>query len=604
MKITTATLKRMAPPPDLSVDEWADRFRVLSRESSAEAGKWSTDRAPYQRGMMQAVSDPKVETVVFMTGAQIGKTEIINNAVGYYISQDPSPILVVQPTLDMGKMWSNDRLSPMLRDTPALKNAVKDPRSRDSGNTLLQKSFAGGYIAIVGANSPAGLASRPVRCVFFDEVDRYPVSAGTEGDPVDLGKKRTATFTHNRKIVMVSTPTNKGASRIESAYQQSDQRKYYVPCSDCGEKQTLKWQGVKWEKDQPETACYACEHCGSVWDDAARYRAVRQGEWVATAPFNGMAGFHINGIYSPWTPLADAVRDFLSAKDMPDTLRVWTNVYLAETFEDQGERVDDYSVKERAEEFGDLLDERIGVITAGVDVQDDRLEVEIVGWGKQEESWSIDYRIFYGDPSTPHLWNDLDNFLKSVYETEDGRQLGIRSACIDSGGHYTQSVYNFVRPRKGRRIFAIKGMAGESRPIVSRPSKNNIGKIDLFTLGVDNIKDLLFGRLAIQSEGAGYCHFPASRSDEYFKQLAASEKIVTKYHKGFPRREFVKTRTRNEALDCRVYAIGALAILNLNVDAVIDRQRSQAQAQPPEPAKTNGLKIRRRPTGGFANSWR
>lgn len=605
MRITQNTLKRLAPPPDLSVDEWADHYRVLSRESSAEAGKWSTDRAPYQRGMMQAVSDPKVETVVFMTGAQIGKTEIINNSVGYYISQDPSPMLVVQPTLDLGKMWSNDRLAPMLRDTPVLKDAVKDPRSRDSGNTLLQKSFAGGYIAIVGANSPTGLASRPVRCVFFDEVDRYPVSAGTEGDPVDLGKKRTATFTYNRKIVMVSTPTNKGASRIEAAYENSDQRKYHVPCKDCGEKQELKWSNVRWDKDQPETAHYMCEHCGSVWDDAARYRAIKYGEWKATAPFNGTAGFHINGIYSPWTPLADAVRDFLTAKKMPETLRVWTNVYLAETFEQEGERVDDYSVKERAEQFGDLLDERIGVITAGIDVQDDRLECEIVGWGKDEESWSIDYRIFYGDPSTPQLWNDLDNFLKHVYQTEDGREMGIRAGCIDSGGHYTQAVYNFVRPREARRIFAIKGMAGESRPIVSRPSKNNIGKVRLFTLGVDNIKDLLFSRLTIQSEGAGYCHFPADRPDEYFKQLAASEKIVTKYHKGFPRREFVKTRTRNEALDCRVYAIGALAILNLNLNAIIDRRNTrQVQEEVAEKPQNNGYPIRRRPSGGFVNGWR
>lgn len=299
-KIAQKTLASLAPPPDLAIDEWADQFRVLSRESSAEAGKWSTDRAPYQRGMMRAISDPATETVVFMTGAQIGKTEIINNAIGYYISQDPSPILVVQPTLDMSKMWSNDRLAPMLRDTPALKNAVKDPRSRDSGNTLLQKSFVGGYIAMVGANSPAGLASRPVRCVFFDEVDRFPHSAGTEGDPIDLGKKRTATFTYNRKIVMVSTPTNKGASRIEAAYEESDQRQYFVPCHDCGHKQVLKWAQVRWEKDQPDTAAYICEDCGSVWDDAVRYRAVRAGEWIAQNPTNKTAGFHLSGLYSPW----------------------------------------------------------------------------------------------------------------------------------------------------------------------------------------------------------------------------------------------------------------------------------------------------------------
>lgn len=602
--VITQAMATLKPPPRLSVSEWADLERRLSSEASAEAGRWHTSRAEYQRGIMDAISDPSNRDVVVMAGAQVGKTEILLNVIGYHIHHEPSPILLVQPTLEMAQAFSKDRLTPMLRDTPSLKGKVKDPRSRDANNTTTHKVFNGGHISLVGSNSPSGLASRPIRVVLCDETDRYPASAGAEGDPIQLARKRSATF-WNRKIVMVSTPTNKGASRIEASFEESDQRRFFVPCKDCGEKQVLKWANVRWEKDKPETAHYSCEHCGSVWDDADRYRAVRQGEWHATEEFKGVAGFHINGIYSPWTPLADAVRDFLSAKRMPETLRVWTNVYLAESWEDQGEQVDEYSVKERAEEFGDLIDERIAVITAGLDVQDDRIECEVVGWGKDEESWSLDYRIFYGDPSTPHLWNDVDNYLSTVYETEGGRSLGIRAACIDSGGHYTQSVYNFVRPRQARRIFAIKGMAGESRPIVSRPSKNNIGKVNLFTLGVDNIKDLLFSRLAIQSEGAGFCHFPADRPDEYFKQLAASEKIVTKYHKGFPRREFVKTRTRNEALDCRVYAIGALAILNLNINAIADRQQQQpVEEKVAEKPQHANYPIRRRPSGGFVNGWR
>ena len=597
------TLQAMKPPPNLKIDEWADKHRRLSPESSAEPGLWSTDRATYQRGMMQAISDPKIENIVFMTGAQIGKTEIINNSVGYYVSQDPSPMLVVQPTLELAKMWSSDRLSPMLRDTPVLKNLVKDPRSRDSGNTLYQKQFPGGYIAIVGANSPSGLAARPIRCVFLDEVDRYPASAGSEGDPIELSKARTKTFTYNRKIVMVSTPTNKGASRIENAFEESDKRYYYVPCPDCKHEQRLIWSNVNWEEDKPETACYVCEECGSAWDDAMRYRAIKNGNWVATEDFNGTAGFHISGIYSPWTPLSEAVRGFLVAKKMPDTLRVFVNTYLAETWEDQGERVDDYAVAERAEPFGDKLDSNIMILTCGVDVQDDRLELEVVGWGKDEESWSVDYRTLYGDPSTPHLWNDLENILKNIYETEDGRQMQIRSACIDSGGHYTQAVYNFVRPREGRRIFAIKGMGGESRPIVSRPTRNNIGKIRLFTLGVDSIKELIFSRLKITEVGAGYCHFPDDRSDEYFKQLASSEKIVTKFHKGFPRREFVKTRTRNEALDCRVYAIGALSILNLNLNLISDRMQNEKINKTEEPTK-RPVRPNRFRGNSFVNGWR
>jgi len=594
----------MKPPTDLKLDEWADKYRRLSAESSAEAGLWNTNRAAYQRGMMQAISDPAIENVVFMTGAQVGKTEIINNAIGYFIHNQPSPMLVVQPTLEMSKMWSNDRLAPMLRDTPVLKNAVKDARSRDSGNTLYQKSFSGGYIAIVGANSAAGLASRPVRCVFLDEVDRYPHSAGSEGDPIDLARARTKTFSYNRKIVMVSTPTNKGASRIEAAYEESDKRMYYVPCPDCDHKQTLKWSQVKWEQDKPETAHYICEECGSVWDEAKRLRAIRFGEWQATAPYTGTAGFHLNGIYSVWVGLDRAAKEFLAAKKLPDTLRVFINTYLAESYEQEGERVDDYAVAERAEAFGDRLDSRIQIITAGIDTQDDRLAIEVVGHGRDEETWSLSFKELYGDPSTPQLWQDLDNELKATYITEDNRKLDIRAACIDSGGHYTQAVYNFVRSREGRRIFAIKGMAGESRPIVSIPSRNNIGKIRLFTLGVDNIKELIFSRLKIIIEGAGYCHFPNDRPDEYFKQLAASEKIVTKFHKGFPRREFVKTRTRNEALDCRVYAIGALAILNLNLNALADRTEKRKAEQSADEQPSVNRQYQQRRTSNFVNGWR
>jgi phage terminase large subunit GpA-like protein len=538
-----------------------------------------------------------------MAGAQVGKTEMLLNVIGFHIHHDPSPILLVQPTLEMAQAFSKDRLAPMLRDTPALRGSVKDPRSRDANNTTTHKVFTGGHISLVGSNSAAGLASRPIRVVLCDEVDRYPPSAGSEGSPILLARKRSATF-HNRKMVMVSTPTNKGASMIESQYEESDKRQYFVPCEDCGTVQTLKWSNVKWEKDKPETAYYACEACGSVWDDAKRNRSVRKGEWVATADFTGVAGFHINGLYSPWTMMADAVRDFLIAKKAPDTLRVFVNTFLAETWEDQGETVGDIRFEDREEDFGASIPDEIVVITAGIDVQDDRLELELVGWGRDEESWSLDYKTLYGDPSTPHLWNDLDNILKASYTTESGRQLGIRAACVDSGGHYTQAVYNFVRPREGRRIFAIKGMAGEQRPLVGRPSKNNIGKIKLFTVGTFPIKELIFSRLKIQSEGAGYCHFPAGRSDEYYQQLANSEKIVTKYQKGFPRREFVKTRTRNEALDCRVYAYAALCILSLNINAVADRVVNAPEPETePQPQQPNPL-ARRPRQGGFVNSWR
>lgn len=601
--VIAEAMQTLRPPPRLSVGEWADRERRLSSEASAAAGRWVTARAEYQRGIMDAISDPTLRDIVVMAGAQVGKTEMLLNVIGFHVHHDPAPILLVQPTLEMAQAFSKDRLAPMLRDTPALKGSVKDPRSRDANNTTTHKVFTGGHISLVGSNSAAGLASRPIRVVLCDEVDRYPASAGSEGSPILLARKRSATF-HNRKMVMVSTPTNKGASMIESQYAESDQRQFFVPCEDCGTVQTLKWSQVQWDKDKPETACYVCEACGSIWDDPKRNRSVRKGQWVATAEFTGVAGFHINGLYSPWTVLSDAVRDFLIAKKAPDTLRVFVNTFLAETWEDQGETVGDIDFQSREDDWGDTLPDDIVVITAGIDVQDDRLELELVGWGRDEESWSLAYKTLYGDPSTPHLWNDLDNILKASFVTENGRQLGIRGACIDSGGHYTQAVYNFVRPREGRRIFAIKGMGGEQRPLVSRPTRNNIGKIKLFSVGTFPIKELIFSRLKIQSEGAGYCHFPAGRPDEYYQQLANSEKIVTKYHKGFPRRDFVKTRTRNEALDCRVYAYAALCILSLNINAVADRVVNAPEPEKePQPQQPNPLARRPRP-GGFVNSWR
>ena len=594
-------LRAFAPPPDLKVSDWADQERKLSPEASAEPGQWITSRAEYQRGIMDAFSETGVEMVVVMSSAQVGKTEILNNVIGFHVAQDPSPMLVVQPTLDMAQTWSKDRLAPMLRDTPQLQGLVKDPRARDSGNTTLHKIFPGGHITACGANSPSSLASRPVRIVLCDEVDRYPVSAGSEGDPVSLARKRASTF-WNRRIGLFSTPTNKGNSRIEAAFEESDKRFYFVPCPHCKHEQSLKWSCVQWEQDKPDTAQYACEECGSLWTDAERVRAIRHGKWSPTSEFKRVAGFHLSGLYSPWTPLDAAVREFLEAKKQPATLRVWVNTYLGETWEEQGEQVDDYAIAERREPFGDTLPMEVVLLTAGVDVQDDRLEVEIVGWGRDDESWSIDYRTVYGDPSSPAVWQDMDSILKQQFERDDGKILMVRAACVDSGGHHTNSVYNYVRPREGNRIFAIKGVGGEGKPLVGKPGRNNIGKIKLFPIGVDTAKDVLFSRMRIAEPGPGYMHFPLSRSDEYFRQLTA-EKLVTRYHKGFARREWVKIRPRNEALDVRVYAMGALGILNLNINAIADRVMMKHE-NPPEEKQSPPPKRNPRQTGGFVQSWR
>lgn len=560
--------RSLRPPPKLTVSEWADTYRQLSRESSAVSGQWSTSKAEYQRGMMDAVSDSRYETVVLMTCAQIGKTELINNVLGYHIHQDPAPILVVHPTVEMANAWSKDRLSPAIRDTPVLTRLIADPKSRDSGNTVLHKSFTGGRVTASGANSPASLASRPCRLILMDEVDRFPLSAGSEGDPVGLAKRRSATY-YNRKIVLVSTPTETGSSRIAAAYEESDQRKYFVPCPHCGEHQVLKWSNVKWNDNDPSSAHYVCDECGSVWTELDRSRAIRRGEWRATAEAKGkVAGFHLNGIYSPWTRLEDAVQDFLTSKSDPMRLRTFVNTFLGETFDsERGEQLDETDLINRAEDWGDQIPEEVLLITAGVDTQDDRLEVELIGWGRGEESYSLAYHTLYGDPSTAELWLRLDDVLKTPFSHPITGEMVCRSACVDSGGHYTQQVYNYCRTRVGRRIFAIKGVGGEGRPIVGRPSKSNIGKVNLFPVGVDTAKEVVMARLRIKEPGEGYCHFPTGRSEEYYRMLT-SEKRVVKYYKGRPRNEWVKTRTRNEALDCRVYGTAALSILNLNLESL------------------------------------
>lgn len=608
----------MRPPTRLTVSEWADRERFLSPEHCAEPGRWQTDRAAYQRGIMDALSDPRVETVVVMSASQVGKTEVINNIVGYFIDQEPAPILLVQPTLEMSQSWSKDRFAPMLRDTPCLKGRVRDVRSRDSENTIMHKSFPGGQITMCGANSAASLAARPVRVVLCDEVDRYPGSAGTEGDPVNLAFKRATTF-WNRKRVVTSTPTVKGISRIEKFWQGSDQRRYFVPCPHCGEYQALWWKNLRWERDAAgdlAQVAYVCEYCQGQINDVDKPQMLRQGQWRAQGPFTGTAGFHVNELYSPWVSFEQMAAGFLEAKKDPYTLQVWVNTSLGETWEEGAEAgVDRATLSGRREEYPvvkeggrrtTVLPEGVLVLTAGVDVQDDRLEVEVVGWGLGEESWNIDYRVLHGDPAKADVWLDLDDLLRGTYRHQSGIQLRINAACIDTGGHHTQQVYSFVKPRQISRVFAIKGANVPGKPVIGRPSLNNSMRVKLFPLGVDTAKEVVFTRLKIEEFGYGYMHFPLERDEEYFAQLTA-EKPVTKFQRGRQSRVWVKSRARNEALDCRIYALGALYILNPSMKVIAERLEEQAEhqlADPPEkkPAARPVTQLRRR-RGGFVRNW-
>jgi phage terminase large subunit GpA-like protein len=576
-----AALAVFRPPPRLSVSQWADQFRQLSREASSEPGQWRTSRAQYQRDILDAISDPLTHTVVVMSCAQVGKTELLLNAIGYHIAQDAAPMLFLQPTVEMAETVAKDRIAPLVRDTPCLTALIAEPLSRSGGNTILHKQFPGGHLTLAGANSPASLASRPIRIVFCDEVDRYPPSAGTEGDPITLVRARTKTF-HNRKMVLTSTPTIKGVSRIEQAYDESDRRVYEVPCPHCRAPQRLLWAGVRWTTGRTETAAYHCVECGAAWSDAQRLAAIRKGQWVARAPFTGVAGFHLNELCSPWSRVADMARSFVEAKASrsQERMRAWINTTLGETWEQDGERVDETSIASRAEQWSGEPD---GVLfrTAGVDVQDDRLEVELVGWGRDEESWSLDYNVIFGDPSGPTLWADLDRYLLDRKPS---------ATCVDSGGHHTQAVYKFCRERSRRRVYAIKGMAGPGRPVwPKRSSKGMAGKAVLFLVGVDAAKDQVFAHLKLTTAGPGFCHFPADRDERYYAGLS-SETVVTKYAKGFPIREYRKRAgVRNEPLDCRVYAYCALISLNVRNWTSLERAKEAAKPAAEAPASSPTL---------------
>ncbi len=555
-------VKVLAPPPRLTISQWADSYRRLSSEASAEPGQWRTDRAPYQRGIMDAINEPGVETVVVMSSAQVGKTELLLNTIGYFMDYDASPILLLQPTLEMAEAFSKDRLSPMLRDTPALKDKVGDPKARNSGNTLLHKTFPGGHITMAGANSPSSLASRPIRILLADEVDRYPVSAGTEGDPLNLAAKRTTTF-WNKKKLYVSTPTIKGVSRIESEYEDSTMEQWCLPCPCCGEYQSLTWAQIRFEDVTME-----CIHCRQR---STEYEWKKhKGRWVARKEHSNKRGFHLNELASPWKRWEQIIEDFKAAKLSQETLKVWVNTALGESWEEKGDSADEEALLRRRERYNCEVPKDVLVLTAGVDVQDDRFEIEVVGWGVGKESWGIQYHQIVGDPAQEAIWIQLDEYLSKSWLYANGQRQLLSCVCIDSGGHFTTEVYKFCKTREHRRIFAIKGQGGEGKPLVGNVSRTNREKVALFNLGVDTGKETLLSRLKLEFEGEGYCHFPIEAekgySDTYFKGLT-SEKRTIKYYKGRPRIEWTKrSGTRNEPLDLRNYATAALEILNPSLE--------------------------------------
>ena len=558
----------------MTLSEWADEYRYLSSKSSAEPGKWRTSRAPYQRAIMDAISDLNTPKVVVMSAAQIGKTDgFILNTIGYYMDYDPCPILVVQPNVQpMAESFSKDRLTPMLRDTPRLRQKVND-KNRNSGNTILHKEYPGGHITMVGANSSAGLSSRPIRVLLMDEVDRYPPTAGHEGDPVLLASKRLATY-WNKKEVYISTPTVKGISRIEVEYENGTQEVWHIPCPVCKTLQPLIWEHVLFDKNDIENCDinYKCSKCGIVRSEAEWKEHFAGGEFIAKFPdrTRTVRSFQLNSLASLFVEWREVAKKFLEANKQSkngniEPLKVWTNTEMGQIWIEEGNELEWEPLYKRRENYNCEVPADVLYLTAGIDTQDDRFEVEVVGWGEDRESWGIQYKIIYGDLNREQVWKDLDAFLSQSFTRADGVKLHITRACMDAQGHFFDKVCAFCKPRQVRGLFAIRGVGQSDKPYIPKPSKNNRIQANVFNIGVHVGKVHLFSALTVEEEGPNYCHFPKEAEKgydrDYFRGLTA-ERLVVTYKKGRAVHEW-RTKDgqrRNEPLDCRNYAQAALEV--------------------------------------------
>lgn len=585
---------RWLPPPRLTVSEFADRSLIVT--SGPLAGtRWRTDFAPYQRGILDAFHEPGVEIVVLRSSAQVGKTSILLALIAYHVAHDPCPILVVQPTVTpMAEDFSRNRLDPLITASPVLRDLFAPRRTKDASNTMLQKTFRGGALSIAGANSAASLAARTIRLLLLDEIDRYPPELPGEGATLQVAMKRTAAFRGRRRILLVSTPTLKGAP-IDAWFERGDQRAFEVACPSCGTCFAFRWRDVRWTDDDPMTARIHCPSCDHGLDDAERIASLMVGAWVAQAPERRerhVVSFHLWEAMSPFSSLADIVTGFLRARAAqkagdPSELHTWQNTTLGEPIEpDQGEGLEPHALLLRREVYAAEVPSGACCLTMGVDVQDDRLEALIMGWGPGEEGWIVDRRTLPGDTSQPEAWRELDALLERRYRHAGGARLAIEATCVDSGGHRTTNVYDYAARQAARRVYAIIGRDGQ-RPIISSPSPRRWGRgqrtVPLYTVGVDAAKALIMARLKVAS-GPGAIHLPQlAWLDDGFVAELTSERLIKTFHKGVPKQQWRKIRPRNEALDGSVYALAALRLLRPDLEGLAE-QLVQPVRPPPAPA--------------------
>lgn len=602
-------LRGIKPPENLTVAQWADKNRRLSSESSAEVGKWRTSRTPYMFEILTSFTDPLVEHIVVVAASQVGKSEVINNMIGYCIDQDPGPILFVQPTIDDAKKYSEMRIAPMIRETKCLRNKIADPKTRDSANTKRQKSFPGGVLVLTGSNVPHDLCSMPIRYLFGDERDRWAKSAGSEGDPWGLATARTRTF-YNRKLVEVSTPTIKGASPIDDSYRLGTMERWKTKCPHCEKYSEIKFEDIRFEYESTmngdnkifdiKKIWYTCPECGGISDE----NTIKQqpARWEAEAPeakaLHKTRSFWLTAWVSPWATWKSIILQFLQAGTDSAKLQVVYNTQFGQLWENRGDMDSEEDVLARREEYDAEIPDGVLVLTCGVDTQDDRLEYEVVGHGRFGETWGIKYGVIPGRPDTDEVWEQLDDVIDKRYSFKNGTKIKISLTFVDEGGHFTQEVRKKCRERFNKRVFAIKGISGNRDiPYTAPPKKmkiviegQEIGSVWIYEIGVNAGKQKIVDNLRVKSPGPKYCHFP--RRDDYgktyFKQLMSEHLVYREDLKNPWQWEKIPGHERNEAFDIRNYNLAACQQLDPDWDALEAKIRAAVASgtdisEPPKP---------------------
>lgn len=578
----------LSPPEKISLSEWADKYRVLPAESSSEPGRWRNSRVEYMRYIQDCLSNPEVEQVTLMSSVQIGKTETQFNSIFYFADQNAGSMMALFSTQDMARDYSKTRMSPSADLMPQVRDKLGTAKTRSSNNTISLKRWRGGYLKLTGANSPTEVSGKPIKILLCDEVDRYREHS-LEGNVFDRAKDRTTAFPFDKKIFVTSTPTTKGFSIVCEEFEKGEKHYFHVPCPRCGFRHRLVFGNVKWGGNDHESARFVCPECKGLFDDFEKNRAVQLGEWVIERPLRKSIqrrhfSFHLSALYSPWKSLSDIVKAYIESKNDSVKFKGFVNTILGDVFEEGDFTITENDMSARMERYDAEVPERVLILTSGADTQPDRIEAELVGWGAGEESWSLDYQVFFGDPNIKEgfegsPWDAYTEWRRRVRTNWRGIDFPVHHSCIDSGGHNTQAVYQYVKAHRGERVFAIRGVGGEGKPFVGGANRKLSGKrgirpVDVYNVGVDSIKSLIYNRLTLEKAGAGYSHFPIGRHEEYFRQLLAERQKTVIDKRGRLKVVWVVlSGRRNEALDCRVYAFAALVLANPAYDRIALRHK-------------------------------